>query len=108
MQDLWIALIHCVPTEESISIKGGIEMSGAYTNGLVMASSESEALRLFANQLGSEGFSVLTVDDLETYESRLKHANPETDIRKLAARARRSRQAEFGDFYYYNSDENEQ
>lgn len=94
-QSLWIALVEVVPTRADAMP----EISGAYTNALVLATSEKLALRRISETLAAEGFDVVRAGDVERYASRSARCVPAVDVREAAELAESSGNVEFGDFF---------
>lgn len=88
---LWISLMEVRPTRGQEVAR----FKGAYTNGLVMAHSAREAESRLKKRLGHMGYKVVSVEDTEEFERRCLKFEVEQYLRKLAAKAKRTRSAQF-------------
>jgi len=79
--------------------KDKVEMDGAVTNGLTVASSMEMALKTFEKKLLDLGFQLIASEDTEKYEDRIRRTTVSKELVLLAEEVATSESTLFGTFH---------
>jgi len=92
---LWISLIETKP----INKQKERNFKGAFTHGFVMAHSVREVKNKLHKALENKGYKAIAFEDTEEFDKLCLKHEVDKDLRRIAAKAIRSRTAKFGMFY---------
>jgi len=100
-QRVWISLLEVEPSAKSQYKKFG----NAFVNAIAGAKSKEEAISSIESALNKIGWELISVEDLDLYDKRIKNYKVSLELQKLATIVKKTGDVQFGTFHTWRKNE---